>query len=49
MIKSFGKTLQRWDHELENFCKYSTQEFIFTNAVTEALNNQCKVAKRVSM
>lgn len=49
MIKSFGQTLKRWDQELDNYCKYSTPEFNFTNAVTEALNNQCKVAKRVSM
>ena len=48
MIKKFGRTLERWDAQLENYCKYSTEEFKFTNAVTEALNNQGKVAKRVS-
>lgn len=49
MIKSFWKTLERWDKQLENYCKYSTQDFKFTNTVTESLNNQCKVSKRVSM
>lgn len=48
MIKKFGRTLERRDEQLENYCKYSSEEFKFTNAVTEALNNQCKVAKRVS-
>ena len=48
-IRWFGRTLERWDKQLENYCKYSTQDFKFTNAVTESLNNQCKVAKRVSM
>lgn len=48
MIKKFWRTLQRWDEQLENYCKYSTEDFKFTNAVTEAINNQCKVAKKVS-
>ena len=49
MIKSFGQTLKRWDLELENYCKYSTPEFNFTNAFTEGTNCQCKIAKKVSM
>ena len=47
-IKDFGKTLKRWDKQLEGFCTHSTDEFKFTNAYTEWANNQCKVAKRVS-
>ncbi len=47
-IKAFWRTLNRRKEELENFCIYSTDEFKFTNALTESVNNQCKVAKRVS-
>ncbi len=47
-IQQFGRTLRNWYDWIANFCKYSTKEFIFTNAYTEGINNQCKVAKRVS-
>jgi len=44
----FWRTLKRWKTELKNFCLYSTDDFKFTNATTESINNQCKIAKRVS-
>ena len=47
-IKGFGKLLKRWDKQLAYFCEHSTKDFKFTNAYTEWINNQCKVAKRVS-
>lgn len=47
-INEFGRLLKRRDKQLENYCKHSTDEFKFTNAYTESINNQCKVAKRVS-
>ena len=47
-IKDFGKTLKRRDKQLEGFCTHSTDAFKFTNAYTEWVNNQCKVAKRVA-
>lgn len=47
-IQWFWKTLRRWKTELKNYCLYATKEFWFTNAPTESINNQCKVAKRVS-
>lgn len=45
----FWKTLQKRDKQLESYCRNSTEEFKFTNAFTEAINNQCKIAKHVSM
>lgn len=47
-IKDFGKTLKRRDKQLQGFCEHSTDDFKFTNAYTEWINNQCKIAKRVS-
>ena len=47
-IKDFGKTLKRRDKQLQGFCEHSTDDFKFTNAYTEGINNQCKIAKRVS-
>jgi transposase len=47
-ISWFGKTLLKRDKQLEAFCTHSTDKFKFTNAYTESINNQCKVAKRVS-
>jgi len=47
-IEDFWKTLLKRDKQLEAFCAHSTKEFKFTNAYTESINNQCKVAKRVS-
>ncbi len=47
-LQQFGRTLTRRDKQLEAFCVHSTEEFKFTNAYTESINNQCKVCKRVS-
>jgi len=47
-IKGFWKTLLKRDKQLESFCIHSTKEFKFTNAYTESINNQCKIAQRVS-
>lgn len=47
-LKQFWRTLLRRDKQLQGFCEHSTDEFKFTNAYTESINNQCKVAKRVS-
>jgi hypothetical protein len=47
-INGFWKTLLRRDKQLEAFCTHSTEDFKFTNAYTESVNNQCKVAQRVS-
>ena len=47
-LKQFWRTLKKRDKQLENFCTHSTEDFKFTNAYTESINNQCKVAKRVS-
>ena len=47
-INEFGRTLRNWDKQLYNYCQLSTEDFKFTNAFTESVNNQCKVAKRVS-
>ncbi|MDQ7022386.1 MAG: transposase [Candidatus Gracilibacteria bacterium] len=47
-IKQFGRTIKRWYAGIKGFCEHSTDEFKFTNALTEGINNLCKVAKRVS-
>ncbi len=47
-IQQFGRTLRNWYDWIKNYCLYSTDDFKFTNAYTESINNQCKVAKRVS-
>lgn len=47
-IEGFWKTLLKWDKQLNAFCTHSTKDFKFTNAYTESVNNQCKVAQRVS-
>ncbi len=47
-IHWFWKTLLKRDKQLEAFCTHSTKDFKFTNAYTESVNNQCKIAKRVS-
>ncbi len=44
----FWKTLLKRDKQLNAFCTHSTEDFKFTNTYTESINNQCKVAKRVS-
>ena len=47
-INKFGKTLKRWYEWIKWYCEHSTVKFKFTNALTEWINNLCKVAKRVS-
>lgn len=47
-IKQFWRTLKRWYAGIKGFCEHSTATFKFTNALTEGINNLCKVAKRVS-
>lgn len=47
-IQEFWRTLRNWHDGIKNYCLYSTDEFKFTNAFTESINNQCKVAKKVS-
>lgn len=47
-IQQFWRTLSNWYRGIENYCKLSTDDFRFTNAFTECINNQCKLAKRQS-
>ena len=47
-LKQFWRTIKRWYKWIKGFCEHSTEEFKFTNALTEGVNNLCKVAKRVS-
>ncbi len=47
-IKQFGRTIKRWYTWIEWYIKNSNENFKFTNALTESVNNICKVAKRVS-
>lgn len=47
-VQQFGRTLKRWNNGIKGFCEHSTAFFKFTNALTEWINNVCKVAKRVS-
>jgi len=47
-IKQFWRTIKRWYSWIKGFCEHSTKEFKFTNALTEGINNLCKVAKRIS-
>jgi len=47
-IKQFWRTLTNWYSWIKWFCEHSTKDFKFTNALTEWINNSCKVAKRQS-
>lgn len=47
-IKQFWRTLTNWYSWIKWFCDHSTKDFKFTNALTEWINNSCKVAKRQS-
>jgi len=47
-LKQFARTLNNWYDWIKWFCEHSTKDFKFTNALTEWLNNSCKVAKRQS-
>ncbi|MBS9775437.1 transposase, partial [Candidatus Gracilibacteria bacterium] len=45
-IQQFGRTLANRYEGIHGFCKYSTEEFKFTNAFTEVTNKICKDGKR---
>lgn len=47
-IKQFGRTIKRWYEWIKGYIENSNENFKFTNALTESINNLCKVAKRVS-
>ena len=47
-IKQFWRTLKNWYKWIKWFIEYSTEEFKFTNALTESMNNNCKILKRQS-
>jgi transposase len=47
-IKQFWWTIKRWYNWIKWYIENSTDNFKFTNALTEWINNLCKVAKRVS-
>ena len=47
-IKQFWWTIKRWYKWIKGYIENSTKNFTFTNALTEWINNLCKVAKRVS-
>jgi transposase len=47
-MKQFWKTLKRWYVWIEGFFSVRSDTFKFTNALTEGINNLCKVAKRQS-
>ena len=47
-IKQFWRTLTNWYDWIKWYIEHSTWNFKFTNAFTEATNNNCKVLKRIS-
>ena len=47
-IKQFWRTLTNWYTWVKWFCEHSSDTFKFTNALTEWINNSCKIAKRQS-
>jgi len=47
-IKQFWRTIKKWYKWIQWYIDNSTDEFNFTNALTEGINNLCKVAKRIS-
>lgn len=47
-MKQFWRTLKRWYAWIEGFFSVKSGTFKFTNALTEWINNLCKVAKRQS-
>ncbi len=47
-LKQFWRTIKRWYANIKGYIENSNKNFKFTNALTEGLNNLCKVAKRVS-
>ena len=47
-IKQLWRTIKRWYEWIKWYIENSTEDFKFTNALTEWINNLCKVAKRMS-
>lgn len=47
-LKKFWETIVRWYKWIKWYIENSSKNFKFTNALTEWINNICKVAKRVS-
>lgn len=47
-IKQLWRTIKRWYEWIKWYIENSNENFKFTNALTESINNLCKVAKRVS-
>jgi len=47
-IKQLWRTINRWYKWIKWYIENSTKDFKFTNALTEGVNNLCKVAKRMS-
>ena len=47
-LKQFWGTIKRWYANIKWYIENSSKDFKFTNALTEGINNLCKVAKRVS-
>jgi len=47
-LKQFWRTIKRWYKWIKWYIENSTKNFKFTNALTESINNLCKVVKRVS-
>lgn len=47
-IKQFWRTIKRWYEGIKGYIQNSNENFKFTNALTESVNNLCKVAKRIS-
>ena len=44
-MKQFWRTLKRWYAWIEGFFSVKSDTFKFTNALTEGINNLCKVVK----
>lgn len=42
-LKQFARTLVNWYDGIKGYCEHSTEDFRFTNALTEGINNSCKV------
>ena len=47
-LKQFWRTIKRWYKNIEWYINNSSDNFKFTNALTEGMNNLCKVVKRQS-
>ena len=47
-LNQFWRTIKRWYANIKWYIENSDKNFKFTNALTEGMNNLCKVAKRVS-